>query len=65
MFTLYNALALDKRVPAFKKRMGAVEAEKRAHNCVGCGICATHCPQKIDIPARMSEIAQLEVEHQI
>jgi len=65
MFTLYNALAVDKRVPAFKKRMGEVEPEKRAHNCVGCGVCATHCPQRIDIPARMNDIAQLEIKHGI
>ncbi|MBQ3141566.1 MAG: aldo/keto reductase [Clostridia bacterium] len=65
MFTLYNALAVDKRVSSFKERMGKVEPEKRAHNCIGCGVCATHCPQRIDIPARMNDIAQLEIKHGI
>jgi predicted aldo/keto reductase-like oxidoreductase len=30
---------------------------ERAHNCVNCGQCAEHCPQKIDIPRFIREIA--------
>ncbi|MDR0583422.1 MAG: 4Fe-4S binding protein [Treponema sp.] len=33
-----------------------MEREK-AHNCVGCGLCMTHCPQQIKIPDRLKEIA--------
>ena len=27
-----------------------------ASNCVSCGACARHCPQHIDIPARMADV---------
>lgn len=29
---------------------------KLASGCVGCGACARHCPQQIDIPARMQDV---------
>ena len=29
---------------------------KLVSNCVGCGACARHCPQQIDIPARLGEV---------
>jgi predicted aldo/keto reductase-like oxidoreductase len=32
---------------------------ERPHNCVGCGVCAQHCPQGIDVPKFMSEITNL------
>jgi len=31
--------------------------EKRAHNCVKCGVCAEKCPQGIDIPAVLRKLA--------
>ena len=27
-----------------------------ASNCVGCGACTRHCPQHIDIPARLRDV---------
>jgi predicted aldo/keto reductase-like oxidoreductase len=32
---------------------------ERPHNCVSCGICSRRCPQRIDIPKFMREIAEL------
>ena len=29
---------------------------RQAEHCIGCGRCVSHCPQRIDIPARMAEI---------
>lgn len=29
---------------------------RQAEHCIGCGRCNHHCPQRIDIPARMEEI---------
>ena len=29
-----------------------------ASNCVGCGKCARHCPQQIDIPARLGDVTR-------
>ena len=31
-------------------------APRLASNCVGCGACARHCPQQIDIPARLDDV---------
>ncbi len=29
---------------------------RQAEHCIGCGRCVSHCPQRIDIPARMEEL---------
>lgn len=65
MFFLYNFLATNKNVFAYKRSFREIAPEKRAHNCIGCGVCATHCPQKIDIPAKMAEAAALEKKHEV
>ncbi len=31
-------------------------APRLASNCVGCGACTRHCPQQIDIPARLADV---------
>ena len=36
----------------------AMEEKSRAAACLACGMCATKCPQKIDIPAHMKMIAE-------
>ena len=33
--------------------------EKMPSNCIGCGSCAEHCPQGIDIPGLMRKLAKL------
>ncbi len=30
---------------------------RQADHCIGCGRCLSHCPQRIDIPARMARIS--------
>jgi predicted aldo/keto reductase-like oxidoreductase len=35
---------------------------QKAHNCVACGACVSHCPQGIDIPKFMKEIADFAAE---
>ena len=34
----------------------AIAPLRQAEHCIGCGRCNHHCPQRIDIPARMEEI---------
>ncbi len=33
-----------------------VERKRQAAHCIGCGQCKPHCPQNIDIPARLNDI---------
>ena len=32
------------------------DSPRLVSKCVGCGLCARHCPQQIDIPARLSDV---------
>ena len=38
-------------------QLDALPQDKRPSACVACGACAAVCPQKIDIPAAMAELA--------
>lgn len=33
-----------------------LEADRQTEHCIGCRQCMSHCPQHIDIPARLSDI---------
>ena len=39
--------------------------EKTPDNCIGCGVCLHHCPQKIQIPEVMSKFADIIKENDI
>ena len=39
--------------------------EKTPDNCIGCGVCLHHCPQKIQIPDVMSKFADIIKENDI
>ncbi|MBQ7486370.1 MAG: aldo/keto reductase [Clostridia bacterium] len=39
-------------------QMDALPDDKRPSACIGCGACAAICPQKIDIPSVMSDLAE-------
>lgn len=39
--------------------LGAMPADKHPSACVGCGACATVCPQQIDIPDALAHFAEL------
>ena len=38
-------------------RLGALPEAKRPSACIGCGVCTAHCPQGLDVPAYMKEMA--------
>ena len=38
-------------------RLGALPENKRPSACIGCGACTAHCPQGLDVPAYMKEMA--------
>ena len=39
--------------------LGAMPAEKHPGACIGCGACASVCPQQIDIPEALADFARL------
>lgn len=72
IFAVYNNAAAENRLPltvghteeefaackaAFIAEYDAIPAEAQAHNCVNCGKCKEVCPQSIDIPRKLREIA--------
>ena len=40
-------------------QMDGTPKDKWPHSCIGCGTCAAVCPQQIDIPAVMTEFAEM------
>ena len=40
-------------------RLTALPEEKQPSACIGCGQCTAHCPQGLDVPAYMKEMAEL------
>ena len=40
-------------------RLKALPEEKMPAACIGCGSCTAHCPQALDIPLYMKEMAML------
>lgn len=49
----------DKSMAAWRlSRLKALEQEKQPGACIGCGSCTAHCPQGLDIPYYMQEMAE-------
>ncbi|MDR1758771.1 MAG: aldo/keto reductase [Bacteroidales bacterium] len=48
-----------KRKAFLAKLNRAVPGKNQPSHCTGCEICKTHCPQNIDIPAKMKELAAI------
>ena len=74
IFAVYNAAAAENRLPmsivhseaelashkaAFLADYNAIPTDAQAHNCIKCGKCKEVCPQAIDIPRKLREIAAL------
>lgn len=58
MISLYNDARFS---PSMNVSMAvdSLEENKRPQACAGCGRCAKICPQKIDIPAAMTELSAI------
>ncbi|MBR4795157.1 MAG: 4Fe-4S dicluster domain-containing protein, partial [Lachnospiraceae bacterium] len=59
LLNAYNDIAVNKSAFTPAMYLQALPEDKRPTACVGCGACAMACPQKIDIPKAMSEMADL------
>lgn len=50
----------DSDIAAWRlSRLKVLPKEKMPSSCVGCGSCTAHCPQALDIPTYMKEMAAL------
>lgn len=59
VFVAYNDYSKSKDPFTFEREYGFLSDEQKADKCIACGMCVPKCPQGIDIPANMSEIANL------
>ncbi len=58
VFGHYNeAIMFDNRERHLQEYKAWIPEESRADKCVDCGECLSKCPQHIDIPKRMKEVA--------
>lgn len=61
-FLMYNQYRSNNRKERFIIAYESIREENRADKCINCGICKTKCPQKLDIPALLKEVADLYKE---
>ncbi|MDO4575292.1 MAG: aldo/keto reductase [Planctomycetia bacterium] len=57
VFAVYNHYLTTQRESEFLGGYFMLGEQHQAHQCVACGACLTQCPQHIDIPKQMGEIA--------
>ena len=58
-FLIYNQYKATERKDRFIIAYEAIKEEHRADKCINCGICKNKCPQKLDIPALLKDVAEL------
>ncbi len=61
-FLIYNQYKANNRKERFIIAYEAIKEENRADKCIKCGICKPKCPQKLDIPSLLNDIAELYKE---
>lgn len=59
LLALYNEHKLTKGGFIAPMALAALPADKQPSSCIGCGACAAVCPQQIDIPAALSDFAEM------
>lgn len=64
-FLMYNQYKATNRKDRFTLAYESIKEENRADKCINCGICKTKCPQKLDIPTLLKDIADLYKELKI
>jgi predicted aldo/keto reductase-like oxidoreductase len=64
VFSIFNdyremeSRGFDMSKMVFINEYSSLADSEQAHNCVMCGVCLGHCPQGIDVPEHMKEIAE-------
>ncbi|HOU10839.1 MAG TPA: aldo/keto reductase [Clostridiales bacterium] len=59
VFALFNDYKKTGDAAAFLAAYAALPDGSKAEDCTACGVCKEKCPQTIDIPKKMEEIARL------
>ncbi len=59
MFQIFNRFKMTENGADARSAFAAAGEEKQAAHCVSCRKCTQHCPQLIDIPARLKEVEEL------
>ena len=57
-FNIYNQYKADGKKEIFIAAYESIKEENRADKCISCGICKPKCPQKLDIPALLKNVAE-------
>lgn len=58
-FSAFNDYNKSRDTDDFKRSYAAIPEERRAHNCIECGACVSHCPQQIKIPDKLKRVKVL------
>ena len=58
-FNIYNQYKADNKKENFIAAYESIKAENRADKCINCGVCKPKCPQKLDIPTLLKDVAAL------
>jgi len=58
-FLIYNQYKATLRKDRFVLAYESIKEQNRADKCISCGICKPKCPQKLDIPNLLKEVAQI------
>ncbi|WP_413854402.1 aldo/keto reductase [Candidatus Ruminimicrobium bovinum] len=61
-FLIYNQYKATERKDRFVIAYESIKEENRADKCINCGVCKNKCPQKLDIPNLLKEMAKLYEE---
>ncbi|MBQ3943176.1 MAG: 4Fe-4S dicluster domain-containing protein, partial [Elusimicrobia bacterium] len=59
VFSIYNKYKADNKKDIFISAYEKIKPENRADKCINCGICKTKCPQKLEIPTLLKDVAEL------
>ena len=58
-FMIYNQYKANNRKDRFIIAYETIKEENRADKCINCEICKNKCPQKLDIPNLLKEVAEI------
>lgn len=58
-FLIYNQYKTTEIQDKFVFAYESIKEQNRADKCISCGICKLKCPQKLDIPSLLKEVASL------